>query len=218
LWKYVLLKVVRMPNYLSKNSFRSTASWLDGGAFSVEPIDLRSGTAVFKVSGIGANEVFANESGGHRFQRTPPTEKKGRVQTSTITVAVLPNIEESKLVIPESDLEWTTTTSRGNGGQSVNTTYSCVVLKHRPSGLSVRCQNERSQLQNKRIALEILRAKLLEKKQQEEQSYRAQRRKVQIGSGQRGDKRRTIRVQDGQVKDHVTGRTWRYDDYLQGKW
>jgi len=148
----------------------------------------------------------------------PPTEKNGRVQTSTITVAVLPDVEESDLEIPDGDLEWTTTLSRGKGGQSVNTTYSCVVLKHKPSGKVVRCQNERSQFQNKRTALEILRSRLTTEKEDAEHSSRSQDRKDQIGDGQRSDKRRTIRVKDGQVKDHILGKTWRYEDYVAGKW
>jgi peptide chain release factor 1 len=174
--------------------------------------------AIFKVSGESAGATFENESGGHRWQRVPPTERKGRVQTSTITVAVLPDVAETTLEIPASDLEWTMTTAQGNGGQSVNTTYSCVVLMHKPSGLTVRCQNERSQFQNKRFALEMLRSKLLAQRENADHSSRAQNRKGQVGSGQRGDKRRTIRVQDGTVKDHGTGKTWRYVDYRNGKW
>jgi len=116
------------------------------------------------------------------------------------------------------DLEWTTTTSQGKGGQGVNTTYSCVILKHKPSGMTVRCQNERSQFQNKKFAMDILRSRLMEKKTDEELSSRAADRKQQVGSGQRGDKRRTIREKDGQVKDHVTGKSWRYQDYVDGKW
>ncbi len=135
-----------------------------------------------------------------------------------MTVAVLPDVEESALELRDADLEWTTTTSRGNGGQSVNTTFSCVVLKHKPTGVTVRCQNERSQYQNKKLALAVLRARLMEQKEREEQAARAADRRQQVGSGQRGDKRRTIRVRDGQVKDHVTGQTWRYEDYRDGKW
>lgn len=174
--------------------------------------------AIFQVTGQQANKTFINEAGGHRWQRIPPTEKNGRVQTSTVTVAVLPDIQESELVIPDKDLEWTTSTSRGNGGQGANTTYSCVVLKHKPSGMTVRCQNERSQFQNKKFALNILRGRLDEIRRSLEHSERSTDRKNQIGTGQRGDKRRTIRVKDGQVKDHITGKSWRYNDYILGKW
>jgi len=121
-------------------------------------------------------------------------------------------------VIQDKDLEWTTTTSQGKGGQSVNTTYSCVVLKHKPSGLMVRCQNERSQLQNRKTALRVLRSRLLEQKENAEAAAGAKQRKDQIGSGMRGDKRRTIRVKDGQVNDHVTGQKWSLKKYLNGDW
>ena len=205
-------------SYLLKNSFRSIAGWQSGGHFSLELIDVRPGLAIFKVSGEGADSTFESESGGHRWQRVPPPERKGRVQTSTITVAVLPDVADATLEIPASDLEWTMTTAQGNGGQSVNTTYSCVVLRHKPTGLTVRCQNERSQFQNKRFALDMLRSRLLAQREATEHSSRAQDRKGQVGSGQRGDKRRTIRVQGGNVKDHWTGKTWRYRGLRNGKW
>lgn len=170
----------------------------------------------FVVSGSDANEVFQHEAGGHRWQA--PSGKKGQIHTSTITVAVLPEPEESEFILNEKDLEWTTTISQGKGGQSVNTTYSCVVLKHKPSNLSVRCQNERSQHRNRQTALRILRSRLLERKQNAEHAESAQQRKNQIGSGMRGDKRRTIRVKDGQVNDHITGKKWALKKYLNGEW
>lgn len=169
---------------------------------------------MFSVNGAGVDQLFENESGGHRWQ-----EWSGKkIHTSTITVAVLPEASEKALVLSERDLEWSMTTAQGNGGQSVNTTYSCVVLKHKPSGLVVRCQNERSQQQNRKFALSVLRAKLKRASDEREHQVRAQERKDQVGSGQRGDKIRTIRVKDGQVNDHVTGRKWRYDDYRAGRW
>lgn len=140
------------------------------------------------------------------------------MQTSTITVAVLPEPTAAEFKIDEKDLEWTTTTSQGKGGQSVNTTYSCVVLKHKPSELTVRCQNERSQLRNKQTALRILRSRLLEQKENAEHAAESQQRRGQIGSGMRGDKRRTIRVKDGQVNDHITGQKWSLKKYLNGEW
>lgn len=172
----------------------------------------------FSVSGAGVDQLFGNEAGGHRWQRVPPTEKRGRVQTSTITVAVLPEVQERVLELSERDLEWSVSTAQGNGGQSVNTTFSCVVLKHKPSGLVVRCQNERSQQQNRKFALRVLSAKLKQRMDDQAHMSRAKDRKEQIGSGQRGDKIRTIRVKDGQVNDHVTGRCWNYKDYRAGKW
>jgi peptide chain release factor 1 len=170
------------------------------------------------VSGDKAEATFANEAGGHRWQRVPPTERKGRIQTSTITVAVLPEPQAEEFKIDEKDLEWSTTISQGKGGQSVNTTYSCVILKHKPSGETVRCQNERSQLRNKQTALRVLRSRLLAQKENAEHASESKQRKDQIGSGQRGDKRRTIRVKDGQVNDHVTGQKWSLKKYLNGDW
>jgi peptide chain release factor 1 len=184
----------------------------------IEIIEKSLGAVTFKVSGVVANETFANESGGHRWQRIPETEKNGRVQTSTITVAVLPDVNEKELELKESDLEWSTSTSQGPGGQGANTTYSCVILKHVPSGMTVRCQNERSQFQNKKYALDVLRSRLIEQEATANHADRAKDRKDQIGSGQRGDKRRTIRVKDGQVKDHITGQTWDYKKYVTGNW
>lgn len=166
-----------------------------------------------------AYETFKNESGGHRFQRVPHNEKNGKVQTSTITIAVLPEVEENEFQITEDDLEWTATnSSKKAGGQSVNTAYSCIVLMHKPTKITVRCQNERSQHQNKRVALKIMKAKLSSLHEQREHSDRAQQRKDQIGSGQRGDKRRTIRFKDGQVNDHITGKKWQLKKYLNGDW
>jgi peptide chain release factor 1 len=214
----MLPREAKTPSSWWEISFLSIVRWQSGGVFEVELIDSRPGLTIFQVSGAGSSEAFANEPGGHRFQRVPITERNGRVQTSTITVAVLPDIEESVLHIPPGDLEWSMTTARGNGGQSVNTTYSCVILKHKPSGLTVRCQNERSQLQNKRFALEILRSRLMSQKEEAEHSSRSMDRKNQLGQGQRGDKRRTIRVRDNSVKDHITGKTWRYADYVSGNW
>jgi peptide chain release factor 1 len=172
----------------------------------------------FKVSGPGS-EIFQNESGLMQWQRIPPTEKKGRTQTSLISVAVLHDVEESSLKIEEKDLEWkVTNSSKKAGGQSVNTAYSCCELKHLPTQTIVRCQNERSLYQNKRYALEIMRARLMQQKADTEHATRSEDRRNQIGIGDRGNKRRTIRVKDGQVKDHLTGKTWRYEDYKNGKW
>ena len=131
---------------------------------------------------------------------------------------MLPEPKEEEFKIEEKDLEWTTTISQGKGGQSVNTTYSCVVLKHKPSGETVRCQNERSQHRNKATALRVLRSRLLAQKENAEHASESKQRKDQIGSGQRGDKRRTIRVKDGQVNDHVTGKKWQLKKYLNGEW
>jgi len=173
---------------------------------------------VFSVSGSGAERAFGDESGGHRWQRIPPTEKAGRVQTSTVTVAVLPDVHASEFELRDSDLEWSTTRGSGAGGQNRNKVETVAVVKHKPTGMTVRAESERSQFRNKTLALALLRSRLADQKKQKEHAEISSNRKEQVGSGQRGDKRRTIRVRDGQVNDHITGRSWRYDDYRAGKW
>jgi peptide chain release factor 1 len=162
--------------------------------------------------------LFEAEAGGHRWQRVPPTEKRGRVQSSTITVAVLDEVTEQQLVIPAKDLDWETCKASGAGGQHLQKTESAVVVKHLPTGITVRCQSERSQHANKEIAMAILRARIIQWRSIQDGAARARERRAQIGSGQRGDKRRTVRVLDDAVVDHATGRTWRFKDYRRGAW
>ena len=162
--------------------------------------------------------MFEQEAGGHRWQRVPPNERNGRVHTSTITVAILHEPKQQQLVIPENDLEITACRGSGNGGQHRNKTNSTIQIKHKPSGLMVRSEGERSQYQNKLIALEVLRSRLWFNMQTRMQGNQNQIRRQQLGSGQRGDKRRTIACQRGLVEDHVTGRIWQLADYLSGKW
>jgi len=169
------------------------------------------------VGGPGAAALFAGEVGGHRWQRVPPTEKRGRVHSSTVTVAVLPEVEPAALDVRADDLVWTTCKSSGAGGQHVQKNDTAVQLTHRPSGLRVRCEG-RSQHRNRVAALAILRARLAEADTRARHAHRARLRRSQVGSGQRGDKRRTVRCQDGVVVDHVTGRSWRLRDYLRGEW
>lgn len=187
-----------------------------GGVFSVELIDDREGLIIFKSS--GDDELWKGETGGHRIQRIPPTERKGRVHTSTITVATLPEITERQISIKDQELIWKTCRGSGPGGQHRNKTESAVQVTHIPSGLSVRCESERSQHQNKESALELLRARLWEQRKKTLTDKRTNDRKEMVGSGMRGDKRRTIRFQDGQVVDHITGRKWKLKNYLRGEW
>ena len=168
--------------------------------------------------GRDADDVFRDEAGGHRWQRIPPNEKRGRVQTSTVTVAVLPEPTETQVRIAPGDLEWATCRGSGAGGQHRNKTESAVQLVHRPTGVMVRCESERSQHQNRATALALLRARLWATEQEKRVGGIAASRKAQIGSGMRGDKRRTIRVQDGVVNDHVTGKRWSFRDYERGDW
>ena len=210
--------MVTTPRNWSTNSSAYTRSWLRATVFSVEILDERSGLIAFSVQGQKADQLFKDEAGGHRWQRVPPNEKRGRVHTSTVTVAVLPEPTEVQVHIDERDIEWIATKGSGAGGQKRNKTSSAVIMKHKPSGLSVRCESERSQHQNRSSALALLRARLWQVEKERAHGQVSQDRKAQVGSGQRGDKRRTIRTQDGVVHDHVTGRRWRLKEYLRGEW
>jgi len=207
-----------MPGSWWRSSSRSTSSSEAGGHFSVAVIARRAGTVVFRATGKGVRALFDGEAGGHRFQRVPPNEKRGRVHSSTITVAVLDDEVACELEIRAQDLDWSFCRSSGDGGQHLQKTDSAVQLVHLPTGVSVRCEAGRSQHENKKLALAALRERLLEARRAEQSAARASERRSQIGSGMRGDKRRTIRVQDDSVIDHLTGRSWRYKDYVRGIW
>lgn len=140
------------------------------------------------------------------------------MQTSTVTVAVLDRMPSAEVQVREQDLIWETCRGTGSGGQKRNKTESTVVLTHRPSGVRVRCEVSRDQRQNRVQALRILRERLRDLERARTRQERADSRREQVGSGMRGDKRRTIRSQDDSVVDHVTGRRWRLKDYLRGEW
>ena len=178
----------------------------------------RPGIGVLCVAGRGAAALFTGESGGHRWQRTPPNEKHGRVHTSTITVAVLAAPARVDLAIRLDDVEIETMRGSGAGGQHRNKTDSAVRARHLPTGIEVRCESERSQHQNRELALRVLAARVADRDRAAAADSRASDRRQQVGSGMRGDKRRTIRVQDDQVTDHVDGRTWRFKTYARGDW
>lgn len=173
---------------------------------------------VFRAEGPGVETTFKDEPGGHRWQRIPPTEKRGRVHTSTITVAVLDEMGGPDHEVRDEDLVWRTCRGSGNGGQNRNKRDTAVQLTHLPTGIQIRCEAERNQHQNRVTALTMLRQRLAEQARQERAGARESERRAQVGSGMRGDKRRTIRVQDGQVNDHVTGRRWELKAYLRGDW
>ena len=158
------------------------------------------------------------ESGGHRWQRISPTERRGRVHTSTVTVAVLPVNEQQIVDFRDSDLEWEATRGSGPGGQHRNKTDSAVRLTHRPTGMTVRVEVQRSQYQNLQLAKILLGARLTQAREGASAMERNSSRRAQIGSGQRGDKIRTVRCQDGVVTDHRTGKRWSYRDYRKGLW
>lgn len=170
------------------------------------------------VAGRGARALFTAECGGHRWQRVPPTEKRGRVQTSTITVAVLEEARRGDVTIRPEDVEIETMRGSGAGGQHRNKTDSAVRARHRPTGIEVRCESERSQHLNRDLAMRVLAARVADRDRTLIADARAADRRRQVGSGMRGDKRRTIRAQDDQVTDHIDGRTWRFKAYERGDW
>ena len=172
----------------------------------------------FAVVGSGSTSLFSNEAGGHRWQRIPPNEKRGRVQTSTVTVAVLNPDAIVGQVLNAKDVEIVTARGSGPGGQNRNKTESCVIVTHRPTGLQVRIDNERSQHQNKAMAFKVLSARLYEAERERIAAQRMKERKEQVGTGQRGDKVRTYRTQDDQVTDHRTGMKFRLSKWYSGDW
>lgn len=173
---------------------------------------------IAQIIGQGAYSLFKYESGVHRVQRVPKTETQGRVHTSTVTVAVLPEAEEVDVDIQDKDLRIDVFRSSGPGGQSVNTTDSAVRITHLPTGLVVSCQDEKSQHKNKAKALTVLRSRLLDAEQAKADSERSQDRKSQIGTGERSEKIRTYNFPQSRITDHRIGLTlYQLDTVMAGE-
>ena len=198
--------------------FRMLSRHAEGRGLKVEPLEVGEGHYTFAVKGDGAYSVFKWEGGTHRVQRVPETESQGRIHTSTATVAVLPEAEEVDVQVDPNDLQIDVYRSSGPGGQSVNTTDSAVRITHKPTGVVVSMQDEKSQLQNREKAMRVLRARLFERAQAERQAELAASRSSQVGTGERAEKIRTYNFPERRVTDHrVKVTVHNLDEVLQGQ-
>jgi peptide chain release factor 1 len=198
--------------------YRMFTRYAERRGFTVEPLSIGEGTYTFAVKGDGAYSVFKFEGGTHRVQRVPETESQGRIHTSTATVAVLPEADDVEVEIDPGDLQIDVYRSSGPGGQSVNTTDSAVRITHKPSGIVVSMQDEKSQLQNRERAMRVLRARLYERALAEQQASIDASRQAQVGTGERAEKIRTYNFPEKRVTDHRIGlRVHNLDALLMGE-
>lgn len=175
-------------------------------------------TVIVKISGRNAFDKLKFESGVHRVQRVPKTESSGRIHTSTATVAVLPEVEPAQVEINPNDLEFEAFRSGGHGGQNVNKVSTAVRIKHVPTGIVVKSQTERSQAQNREIAMQILRSKIYALEEEKKQSQITGERAAQVGTGERSEKIRTYNYPQDRVTDHRIAKSWgNLEDIMNGK-
>ena len=193
--------------------YRLYSRYADTKGWQIEPLGSHPSEAggfkeiAFLVKGEGVYRDFKYESGVHRVQRIPVTETGGRIHTSTVTVAILPEAEEVDVQLDPNDLDITTTRASGAGGQHVNKTESAIQIIHKPTGFTVYCADERSQYRNKEKALKVLRARILEYEQQQANKAYASHRKTQIGTGDRSERIRTYNFPQNRITDHRIGLT-----------
>src|SRR5689334_7481081 len=198
--------------------YRMLSRYAERRGFATKTMSAADGSYTVEIRGDGAYSVFKFEGGTHRVQRVPETESQGRIHTSTATVAVLPEAEEVEVQVDQNDLEIDVYRSSGPGGQSVNTTDSAVRITHRPTGVVVSMQDQKSQLQNRAKAMQVLRARILQRAQEEQASELSDQRKGQIGGGGRSEKVRTYNFKENRVSDHRIGLTlYKLDKVLAGE-
>jgi peptide chain release factor 1 len=198
--------------------YRMLTRYAERRGWQSEPMEAGDGKYTFAIKGDGAYSVFKFEGGTHRVQRVPATESQGRVHTSTATVAVLPEAEDVDVQVDPGDLQIDVYRSSGPGGQSVNTTDSAVRVTHKPSGIVVSMQDEKSQLQNREKALRVLRARLYERALAEQQAELAADRRSQVGTGDRAEKIRTYNYGERRVTDHrIKVTVHNLDQVLEGE-
>ena len=203
--------------------YRMYLRYADKNRWKAEEIDINETElggikeVVFSISGKGAYSKLKYESGVHRVQRVPETESQGRIQTSTVTVAVLPEAVDVEINIDEKDLKIDTYRSSGAGGQHVNKTESCIRMTHLPTGIVVTCQDERSQLKNREKAMKVMKSRLYDYYNSQYQSEYAENRKNQIGTGDRSERIRPYNFPQGRITDHRIGFTaYNLDEFMLG--